>query len=236
MPSIEHIFPAALGPHADVTLPEGAVCRRCNNWLGQQVDEALVHLVEVQLIRGRFRIPDRNGRTTDTIPLANGTLSFGPDGAIRIEQITSKPPQVERGDLTLLLQTTRRRSGDQWRRVARAVMKLGLNLLYSEQGAATALDPRFDGARRAILGEAYEGFLLIGAFDIFRRPDLVGSVRTDGPPGVPEAAELRFGGLHLIAPLLLGAPHLQTQKWAEQEEFALMRISDHPNFRAKELS
>jgi hypothetical protein len=87
--SVEHVFPQGLGVHADVTLPPGAVCAQCNNWLGRQVDEALVHLLEVQLIRGIFRVPDAAGNTVDSIPLSNGTLTFSPSGAIDV-QVTSR--------------------------------------------------------------------------------------------------------------------------------------------------
>ena len=147
--SIEHVFPQGLGLLADVTLPPGAVCGPCNNTLGREVDEALVHLFEVLLIRGLFRIPDAEGHTVDSIPLTNGTLAFGPDGSIHVE-LTSKrwldERETEREVITTL-RYNRRRSGDQWRRVARAIMKLGLNLVYHEEGPASALASDLDSVR-----------------------------------------------------------------------------------------
>ncbi|MGO9900291.1 MAG: HNH endonuclease [Solirubrobacteraceae bacterium] len=50
--SVEHLFPHGLGRHTDVKLPPGAVCGRCNNTLGREVDEALIHLLAVRLTRG----------------------------------------------------------------------------------------------------------------------------------------------------------------------------------------
>ncbi len=48
------------------------MCGECNNTLGRQVDEALVHLLEVRLIRGLFHVPDAGGSAVDSIPLTDG--------------------------------------------------------------------------------------------------------------------------------------------------------------------
>jgi hypothetical protein len=88
--------------------------------------------------------------------------------------------------------STRRYRGDQMRRVARAVMKIGLNLIYLTHGADTALHANFDPARDAVNGEAYDGYLLIGRFDVHRPPDLEGSLTHD-LPGERVAAAVRFG-------------------------------------------
>lgn len=79
-------------------------------------------------------------------------------------------------------------------------MKLGLNLLYLEQGPQSALAPDLDDVRDAIRGAPYRGFLLIGPLDITRRPDLTGKVR-NGFAGIELAARLQYGGLDLTAPL-----------------------------------
>ena len=192
--SVGPVFPQGLGLHADVTLPKGAVCGECNNTLGRQVDEALVHLLEVRLIRGLFRIPDADGSTVDSIPLTNGTLTFGPEGSVDI-QVTSKRWLEERQEREVVatIRYNRRRSGDQWQRVARAVMKMGLDLIYHEQGPVSALASDLDDVRDAIRGTPYEGFLLIGPFDIYRNPDLTGKIRT-GFAGIAFSARTSSSG------------------------------------------
>jgi hypothetical protein len=223
--SIEHVFPQGLGRHADVTLPPGAVCGPCNNTLGRQVDEALVHLLEVRLIRGLFRIPDAEGNTVDSIPLTNGTLTFGPKGSIDIE-VTSKRWLEERQEREVVatIRHKRRGSGDQWRRVARSVMKIGLGLIYLEDGPESALASDLDSVRDAVRGAPYEGFLLIGPFDVYRNPDLTGKIRNDFA-GIALSARLEFGGLDLIAPLLLGPASAVTTEWANTNGYDVMTIS-----------
>lgn len=227
--SVEHVFPAGLGRHADVVLPLGAVCMDCNNRLGREVDEALVHLMEVPFIRGLFRVRDHKGRTVDSLDLSNGTITFGPDGSIESTVFGDERTRTNHaGNLVLTLKSTRRRSGDQWRRVARAVMKLGLNLVYLTYGAEAALDKQFDPVRDAIDGEPYEGYLLIGMFDIYTPPNLEGSLITD-LPGVSLAAALRFGGLRLIAPLDLGPAAPATREWANESSYKVMAIAPSRN-------
>jgi hypothetical protein len=227
--SVEHVFPQGLGGHADLKLPFGAVCAPCNNWLGRQVDEALVHLLEVQLIRGIFRVPDAAGNTVDSIPLTNGTLTFSASGAIDI-QVTSRRwlEQREEREVVTTIRYQRRNSGDQWRRTARAVMKFGLNLLYLEQGPDSALASDLDDIREVIRGAPYEGFLLIGPLDITRRPDLTGKIR-NGFAGIDLVARLRYGGLDLTAPLVLGPPVAETRAWANSNGYHLMTINPPPN-------
>jgi hypothetical protein len=189
------------------------------------VDEALVHLMEVRFIRGLFRVPDHKGRTVDSLDLSNGAITFGSDGSIESTVVGDEHTRTnDTGDVVVTLRSTRRRSGDQWRRVARAVMKLGLNLLYLTHGSNAALDEQFDPVREAIAGEPYEGYLLIGVFDIYTPPNLEGRLSTD-LPGVALAAALRFGALHLIAPLDLGPAAPATREWANDSSYQLMAIA-----------
>jgi hypothetical protein len=197
--------------------------------LGRQVDEALVHLLEVQLIRGIFRVPDAAANTVDSIPLSNGTLTFSPSGAIDV-QVTSRRwlEEAHEREVVTTIRYQRRSSGDQWRRTARAVMKLGLNLLYLEQGPQSGLAPDLDDVRDAIRGAPYRGFLLIGPLDITRRPDLTGKVRNRFA-GIELAARLPYGGLDLTAPLVLGPASGETTAWASSNSYDLMTISPRPS-------
>jgi hypothetical protein len=226
--SVEHVFPQGLGVRADLTLPFGAVCAQCNNWLGRHVDEALVHLLEVQFIRGIFRVPDAAGNTVDSIPLSNGTLTFRPSGGVDI-QVTSRRWIEERDEREVVttIRYQRRNSGDQWRRTARTVMKLGLNLLYLDQGPESALGADLDDIRATVLGASYDGFLLIGPLDLTRRPDLTGKIR-NGFAGIELAARLQYGGLDLTAPLVLGPASAGTKEWASSNDYHLMAIIPSP--------
>ena len=118
----------------------------------------------------------------------------------------------------------RRKSGDQWRRATRAVLKLGLNLAYLKLGADVALRDDWNPAREIILGLPYEGYLLIAPFDIFKTPDLHGSLLFD-VPGATALSQLRYGGLELLADLRPGPVSPETRAWAEGRGMQVMDIA-----------
>jgi hypothetical protein len=223
--SVEHLFAAGLGVHADIVLPPGAECRPCNNRCGLQIDEALVHLPEVRLIRGAWRVPDRKGRTVDSLELSNGTLKFDQRGAMNI--VVHREGDIKVRDTSTIavsIATKRRRSGDQWRRVARAVLKMGLCTIRREHGEDAALEPELDAARLAILGEPYTGFLLISPLDISKTPDFSITVTAD-LPGMTGAVDFSYGGLRLAADLGLGPASAETLRWADTQGLHHMAIT-----------
>jgi hypothetical protein len=223
--NIEHLIPAGLGPHADIVLPAGAVCESCNHWLGRQVDEALVHLFEVLLIRGIFRVRDREGRTIDRLELDNGYVDF--TGTEEVLNVVVNGDHLEERDgktLMVTLVSKRKHSGAQWRRATRAVLKIGLGLSYLQYGPATALGRDFDPVRAAICGEPYEGYLLIGKFELLQWPHLNVSLLYD-IPGMQAAVQLRYGGLDLIADLGLGPASGDVRGWAQQHGYQVMDIA-----------
>jgi hypothetical protein len=224
-PSIEHVFPGGLGLHADVVLPQGAVCEPCNNMLGRQVDEALVHLMEVRLIRGLHRVPDSKGRLLEELDLGNGTMKFSPEGGVNVVVYGDGDVQeVNPETIKVRVISRRRKSGDQWRRATRAVLKLGLNLAYLKLGADVALRDDWNPAREIIFGLPYEGYLLIAPFDIFKTPDLHGSLLFD-VPGATALSQLRYGGLELLADLRPGPASPETRAWAEGRGMQVMDIA-----------
>jgi len=222
--NIEHLIPAGLGPHADIVLPKGAVCEDCNHRLGREVDEALVHLFEVQLIRGLFRVPDRKGKTLDVLELRNGRIDFtDPEQLLKVEVSGDYLDERDGKSLLVTLIAKRKQSGPQWRRATRAVLKIGLGLTYLYHGAPIALGNGYDPVRTAICGEPYEGYLLIGEFDLTEWPHLNASLLHD-IPGVTVGAQLRYGGLNLIADLGLGPASAAVRKWAEENAYRIMTI------------
>jgi hypothetical protein len=224
-PSVEHVIQAGLGPHADIVLPPGAACQPCNGHLGRQVDEAFVHLFEVQLIRGIFRIPGRNGKTLDELPLSNGRVLFNRAEMLRIEiNGTGHIREVDPGNLRIDMIANRRNSGDQMRRATRSLLKTGLGLTYLAYGAEIALDASYDDLRRAIFGEPYEGYLLIGELDLLKWPNLNISL-LHNLPGVERGVQLRYGGFDVIADLALGPANEAVRRWAQENGYQVMDIA-----------
>lgn len=225
-PSIEHITNAALGPHvADLTLPRGAACAPCNHHLGRQIDEALFHLFEVQLIRGVFRIPDRKGKTLDELPLGNGRVVFTRDELLHIEiNGGDHIREVNAGNLRIDMIANRRNSGDQMRRATRSILKTGLGLIYLAYGAGAALEPVHDDLRAAIFGDPYDGYLLIGEFDLLTWPNLSVSLLHD-LPGIDLGVRLQYGGFNLIADLTLGPANDAVRSWARGNRYQVMDIA-----------
>jgi hypothetical protein len=232
-PSAEHVMPAGLGRHADVVLPRGAVCGPCNNHLGRQVDEALVHLMHVQFIRALHGVADRNGKRITELAIGNGTLRFSAESGIELlvhddEHLTWKDAQT----LSVELVSTRRKSGDQWRRATRAILKLGLALAYLAKGSGYALSSVWNPARDAIYGAPYSGYLLVGPFDVFKSPDLVAQLLFD-VPGAAVVARLQFGGLELLADLMLGSASEATRAWASDNGFQVVDIEPRSGDRSR---
>jgi hypothetical protein len=197
----------------------------CNNRLGRQVDEALVHLFEVLMIRGLHRVPDHNGRLIRHIELGNGTLVFAEDGALQMTVHGQNDVRETSPDtVTVNLVSRRRRSGDQWRRASRAILKIGLGLAYLTKGPEYALHSDWHGTRRVIAGEPYRGYLLITPFDIYTPPHLEASLLFD-IPGAAAVARLQFGGLELLADLCLGPARDETRAWAAERQMQVMDIA-----------
>jgi hypothetical protein len=225
-PSVEHIVNAALGPHAsDLVLPRGAVCKPCNSHLGRQVDEAFFHLFEIQLIRGIFRVPDRRGKTLDELPLGNGRVLFTREEVLHIEiNGTGHIREVDPGNLRIDMVANRRNSGDQMRRATRSLLKTGLGLTYLAYGAEVALDASHNDLRRAIFGDPYAGYLLIGELDLLKWPDLSVSLLHD-VPGIERGVQLRYGGFEVIADLALGPANDAVRRWADGNRYRIMNIA-----------
>lgn len=230
-PSVEHVVPLGLGEHADIVLPADAVCAACNNWLGEQVDEPLIQLAEIRIIRGLYQVPNRKGAVVDHIELApgTGTLEFTPDGSVRFHLYVpagEPTPKYEVGETyTETIRPARGGLLSQRRRTARALIRMGLGLVYLEYGPAEALSPKFDPTRAYLLGAGQRHALLLGALDINVPPDFDVSVRRD-VPGVPIAIEFRYGGWSGLTPLALSpdpAP-AELRAWADEHDWQIYEL------------
>jgi len=175
------------------------------------------------MIRGYHRVPDHRGRLVKEIPLRNGTLVFPKDKALEVTVHEDEHLTEEEGIVRVTAISKRRRSGDQWRRATRAILKMGLCLVCYGYGHDVALDAEWDPLRAAIAGDPYEGYLLIGEFDVFAMPHLKASLLTDSPLSL--AAQLTYGGLDLVADLHPQAPSADVRAWAKQGKYQVMEIA-----------
>lgn len=233
-PSLEHVVPAGFGKHLDIVLPRGATCVPCNNYLGRQVDEALVHLFEVQWIRGFHRVPDQRGRRMKSLPLKNGTISFPDNLPMKVEIYGDG--HIFEGDesIKVTVMANRQRSGDQFRRAARALMKMGLCLVCHDQGHEAALSPNWNRLRQILGGAPYDGYVLMGKFDIYKAPHVTARLRTD-VPGMTAAAQLEYGGLDLMVDLEPGPANGEIREWAGLNGYRITDITPKPGHPMRRL-
>jgi hypothetical protein len=172
-----------------------------------------------------WRVPDSRGRTVDRLELSEGTLTFDAHGAMQIT--VHGESSIEKRDtdtIVVSIRTKRGDSGGQWRRVARAILKMGLCTIRREKGQEAALSAEWDPARDAVFGESYTGFLLISPLDLQKPPDLRITV-TEDIPGMTTAVDFSYGGLRIIAGLGLGTASAETLAWAEDEGLHHMAIT-----------
>ena len=69
--SIEHIFPDSLGG----LFKFKEVCKKCNEYLGQEVDSPLINNIFMQLKRMELKIPGKKGKIPNLF--SNGELDDG---------------------------------------------------------------------------------------------------------------------------------------------------------------
>src|SRR2546425_566393 len=75
-----HVFPEALVQN-DLLLPPGAVCTKCNQYLGHELDAALLHHTWIGFCVQFLALPGKKGRPRDRI----GRVARQADGGVTIE-------------------------------------------------------------------------------------------------------------------------------------------------------
>lgn len=141
---LAHVAPEGLGPH-DLTLPLGAVCDACNNYLSRLDTAFLAHPVvslAIQFlgVHGKDRRPRAqlgNVRRdvhpgTITIPVAEPIVVAHPDGS---RTATVTPLVAREFDLS---------------RFRRALFHIAFNTVAAQDGVERVLGSTFDSARRYI--------------------------------------------------------------------------------------
>ena len=192
--SEEHILPESLAGDSDV-LPKGYVCDRCNNGPLSKVDEALVNLGPIALFRtlvlpltkkGKFPRAELGDLMVEKTAPRRLVVSRK-DGRDPFEDVQIMPDGQTRFSL---------RGGGRpdWREIARALAKIGLEYVAFDEGHGRACAPEFDAVRRFILdGTDFRSYLVIRANDL--KP--TGEVRTTRVPGAGE---------HFVEVVIFGIP------------------------------
>jgi hypothetical protein len=164
--SEEHIFPESLG-NDELVLPKGYVCDKCNNGILSQLDSALtkfepIAFLQVQLVphtkdgslpKANFQnmtiertspthikilAKDESGKIKNKQPLGDDWYSFSLN--MRGKPVTQKSIKL----------------------LGRALFKIALGIVALSQGREQACNPKYDPARRFILGESdfYNNFFI----------------------------------------------------------------------------
>jgi hypothetical protein len=181
IPSEEHIIPEALGCPPEFVLKDGAVCERHNNKLGQQLDKAVVH--ELDLFAFRSKVPGKKGKNPQINSRGNMVGFWQGRKPVLFINMDRKPVVSEFGPIG--------KSGGSKRNVeakvervgnvadvsfsiqlgnapkfARGLAKIAFSSLAFFHGPETVLSDKFDPIREFVLdGKGERKIAMFGASD-----------------------------------------------------------------------
>jgi hypothetical protein len=167
--SLEHPIAESLG-NTELVLPKGIVCDRCNSGPLALLDQCLADLMPVKMRRTTLGIPNKAGTVPVTV-FQDGRLEhLGPHGPALVgpapkswkeEWRNPRDPRWTVG--TVMLTGGRPIRGRYAEQVARAVLKVGFEAAWPEQGERL-MQEDFDQLREVILGtRRRHGYLFVGA-------------------------------------------------------------------------
>lgn len=143
-----HVLPDAVIANT-ATLPRGAICDSCNQYLGHELDAALAMHPAIAVAIQFAAAPGKRGRARQEL----GGIAISPrdDGKIDI-RMQARYSEINDDDAgpssaTLDLALPSRRDLD---RIRRAIHHIGLNAFAYAHGLEAALAPRFDPVRRYV--------------------------------------------------------------------------------------
>ena len=165
--SLEHVVAEALA-NVQAVLPVGVVCDRCNNGPLSELDQTVSDFFPLRIARTMWGVPGKSGTIPET-RLSTGTLrNLGANElAIELNRAADRTTIQETGrdgdrvELQLNWTGGRRMTARYASDLSRALLKSALEFAWIDHGLAT-LDADYDHLRRAVLGDAREGFLLVG--------------------------------------------------------------------------
>jgi hypothetical protein len=142
---VPHVFPEAFVQN-ELTLPIGAVCDSCNNYLGHELDSVFITHPVLSMLAQFLRFPGKNGRLRKqlgnveldveprsiTIPCSKPKISTHPDGSTSaiIEPLID--PRFD------------------FQKFRRAIHHIAFNAFALKRGTAVSLEPRFDPIRKYV--------------------------------------------------------------------------------------
>ena len=150
--SVEHIYPESLG-NTEFVLPRGSVCNNCNNTVLAGRDHYLLRheLVAVP----RVLTMDVNPKT--------GKYTKAATPGFRLERMGPRLVRVHDMGMSRSDKIAFDQGELRWRsqpfdplELGRSLFKIGLGMIALEKGHIAALHPRYDAARRFVMGE--DGF------------------------------------------------------------------------------
>lgn len=161
----EHIVPESLGNN-DLILPRGYVCDDCNHTTLSQLDSALVDFLPIAGLRVLYTSVTKKGkapratfRGVDMTKAKPGHVHIAAKGGIDPVKNMNHLPD---GSVAFKMEFTSRKPFDGVG-VARALYKIGLELLAYDKGHDVACGPRYNEAREFVLrgGVAVNDVLLL---------------------------------------------------------------------------
>lgn len=162
--SVEHIFPESLG-NKEKILPKGIVCDKCNNGVLSFLDSELANFDIILFFRTFYGIETKKGN----VPQASfSTISLENPSKRHVNLVlkrTNKEDFVQTSEGFDLKFTGRKKmSVKNIKFLARALYKIGLELLCLDHGVSFCLAPRFDEVRDIILGKRdFHGYICMGS-------------------------------------------------------------------------
>jgi hypothetical protein len=159
--SIEHIFPESLG-NKEKILSKGVVCDTCNSGVLSTLDQALVEFDPILFLRTFHGVQSKRGKVPSA-PFGSVRLENPTGQHVRVELDSDKHLTEKPGGFDLKFTGKKRMDAKNLKLVARALYKIGLELIYLDHGKEFVLSSRFDEARQIILGKQdFHGYLLVG--------------------------------------------------------------------------
>jgi hypothetical protein len=162
--SVEHPIPEWTG-NKSVVLPVGVVCDRCNRGPLSVLDQTLAEFFPITIRRTELGVPSKAGVVPVTRLQENARLEHhagrgvivGPEPKSWKEVGRSRSdPRFVIGDVEL--SGGRRMTPRYAEQLARAVLKVGFESAWPEQGDAL-LDPAYNRVREIILDARWKGYL-----------------------------------------------------------------------------
>ncbi len=159
--SEEHPIPKGLG-NDEIVIPKGVVCDDCNNTVLSQLDVFLLDFPPIKFNRTFYGVKSRKKKPIE-FKSQQFAMTHVTDDHLNIEvrDNGSVSDEHDKG-FTISSKSGTKFTDDDAKKLARALYKISLGLIYKDLGRDVAYSERFDEVRKIILGEKnFHGQLFI---------------------------------------------------------------------------